>query len=113
MKALKNGHPVAILIDQKYNEGLEIPFFNQPAMTNPIAVQLAQKYNAPLIPIRMQRQPNGEQIINILPPVPTTNKDGTNIPVPDLLQTLHTMMEGWITNDPDQWLWLHRRWKKE
>ena len=112
MKALKNGNPVAILIDQKYNEGLEIPFFNQPAMTNPIALQLAQKYKCPLIPIRMQRQPDGQQILNILPPVPVTNKDGTDIPVPVLLQTLHTMMEGWIKNDPGQWLWLHRRWKK-
>jgi len=111
MQALKGGNPIAILIDQKYNEGLEIPFFDHPAMTNPIAIQLAQKYKCPLIPIRVERKGSAQFTLHILDPVPVKNTDGTPIPVEDMLKTLHTLLEGWITDRPGQWLWLHRRWK--
>ena len=111
LKAVKAGHPLAILIDQKYNEGLEIPFFGHPAMTNPIAVTLAQKYKRPLIPTRLNRIEKTQFTITVCDPIPTHHDDGTPIPIPEILQTLHTLMEGWITDNPDHWLWLHRRWK--
>ena len=49
MRAIKNKQFVGFMIDQKFNEGIEVPFFKRPAMTNPIFVQLAQKQNVPII----------------------------------------------------------------
>lgn len=55
MAALKERNFIGILVDQKYNEGVEARFFGRPAMSNPIAIMLCQKYNVPLVPIRNVR----------------------------------------------------------
>ena len=57
MRSLKENRHVGILIDQKYNEGIPALFFNRPAMTSPAFVQLAQKFNCPLVMARLERLP--------------------------------------------------------
>ncbi|MFP4098143.1 MAG: lysophospholipid acyltransferase family protein [Alphaproteobacteria bacterium] len=112
MQALKNKHTLGILIDQKYNEGIEIPFFERPAMTNPVAVQLAQRYRCPLVPLRIIRENNSCTFrIIIEPPLETIDENDNPRPVAHVLQDAHKLLESWITEKPEQWLWLHRRWK--
>lgn len=111
METIKQGGILGILIDQKYNQGLNVPFFGHPAMTNPFFVQLAQKYGAPLVPIRGIRLENGGFCLKIYPPVPTLEDNGTPRPIENVIQQAHTLLAGWIREKPEQWLWLHRRWK--
>ncbi len=111
MNAVRHGHVLGILIDQKYNQGLCVPFFGLPAMTNPFFVQLCQKYDSALIPIRGVRLHGATFRLEIHPPLSVMNTDGTPRPVEDIVAEAHTILEGWITQTPEQWLWLHRRWK--
>lgn len=111
IKALKAGHCAGILIDQKYNEGVSIPFFGMEAMTNPVFVQLAQKYKCALVPIRNERLEGIKFRLNIYEPLKVFEADGSSRPVEDVIKDAHSLLEGWIIERPEQWLWLHRRWK--
>jgi KDO2-lipid IV(A) lauroyltransferase len=108
MDVVKNGGALGILIDQKYREGINLPFFGLPAMTNPFFVQLAQKYNAPVIPIRCERLDGVHFRLTVYEPIPTQGRA-----VEDVLRETNALLEGWIRERPEQWLWLHRRWKDD
>lgn len=106
VRALQNGESLGILIDQKYNEGIVADFFNQPAMTSPAFVQLAQKFDLPLIPVRPERVKGCQFKITVYPPIPTKGRA-----IEDVVDDAHRLLETWIEERPGQWLWLHRRWK--
>ncbi len=110
MRALKNGDHLGMMIDQKYNEGLAVPFFGQPAMTNPVFVQMAQKYKAALIPIQNIRRDGPQFELVVHEPLVIFDADGAPLPVEDVIHSAHVVLESWIRENPGQWLWLHRRW---
>jgi len=107
MKAVKSGSNVGIMIDQKYNEGISIPFFGRDAMTNPVWAQLAQKFDRDIIPVRVVRD-DGVNLRVILNPPLDYKKDE---PVESIMLRANVVLEEWIKEKPSQWLWLHRRWK--
>lgn len=111
MNAMKAGESAGILIDQKYNEGLSVPFFGMEAMTNPIFVQLAQRYKCPLVPIRSERLEGSKFRLSVYEPITVFKEDGSPRPIEDVIKDAHTLLEEWIKERPEQWLWLHRRWK--
>ena len=106
MMALKEGRRIGILIDQKYNPGIEVPFFGQPAMTSLAFIQLAKKFNCPLIPIQVERIANQARFrVTVHPPLDLSKDDDT------LIAEAHNLLESWIKKAPANWLWLHKRWK--
>lgn len=105
MMALKQGRRIGILIDQKYNQGVEVPFFGQPAMTSLAFIQLAKKFNCPLIPVQVERLEGAHFRVTIHTPMDLSKDDAS------LIAEAHTLLEGWIKSRPAQWLWLHKRWK--
>lgn len=110
VKALKGGQTIGILIDQKYNEGIAVPFFDRPAMTSPAFVQMAQKYGTPLVPVQVERLDGARFRITFHEPLSLHNDDGSKRPEEDVIAEAHALLESWITDRPAQWLWLHRRW---
>lgn len=110
---LKAGRFLAILIDQKYNEGIAVNFFGRPAMTNPAFVQLAQRYDAPLVPVRCKRIKGSHFEIIAHDPLTLKDANGKNLPVEQVIAQAHKILESWIQDSPDQWLWLHRRWNSK
>jgi KDO2-lipid IV(A) lauroyltransferase len=107
---LKNKNFLAILIDQKYNEGISAPFFGRPAMTNPVFIHLAQKYKCPLIPVQCRRLKGANFEITAYPPLALTDSHGQNLPAETIAAAANGILENWIRQSPEQWLWLHRRW---
>ena len=107
VKALKDGMFIGMLIDQKYNEGVAVDFFGTPAMTSPIFVQLAQKFNCPVIPLRIERLSGCNFRITIEEPLDIENKTHEQI-----IGDFNARLETWIKDKPEQWLWLHKRWGK-
>jgi Kdo2-lipid IVA lauroyltransferase/acyltransferase len=105
--ALKEKRRIGILIDQKYNQGLPASFFGRTAMTSPAFATLAQKFDCPLHPARVERLGGANFRITILPAMETQGRA-----VEDIIAETHAMLEDWITERPGQWLWLHRRWRK-
>lgn len=107
MTALKEGRRIGILIDQKYNQGIEVPFFGKPAMTSLAFIQLAKKFNCPLIPVQVERIDNSAKFrVTVHKPLDLSKDDHT------LITEAHTLLEGWIRNAPANWLWVHKRWKQ-
>ncbi len=106
MDTIKSGGVLGILIDQKYREGIEMPFFGMPAKTNPFFAQLAQKYDAQILSIRCERLEGSQFRFTIYEPLAHEGKS-----VEEVITAAHGLLEGWIRERPDQWLWLHRRWK--
>ncbi len=104
MEKLKNGENIGILIDQKYNQGLAIPFFGRPAMTSDAFARMGQRIDCPVVPVRTERLEGAHFKITVYPPL---NPDE---PVETMIASAHSYLEAWISEKPGQWLWLHRRW---
>lgn len=105
LQVLKNKGTLGILVDQKYNEGINVPFFGLDAMTNPIAVKFAYKFNVPVMPYFIKRTDGVNFEIHCAPPLEIEGNGEA-----DVMAALHVQLEDWIKQQPEQWLWLHRRW---
>lgn len=106
VKILQSDGHIGALIDQKYNEGVEAPFLGRPAMTSTAFIQLAKKFDCPLMPLKMERTQGAHFKIELMAPIDISNDN-----IEDILQECHNHLEDWIKKKPEQWLWLHRRWK--
>jgi len=105
----KGGH-VGMLIDQKMNDGIPVPFFGRDAMTAPAAAQLALRLGIPLVPARTERLDGARFRVTVLPPVEPPATGNRNADVRILMERLNHLLEQWIRERPAEWLWLHRRW---
>jgi KDO2-lipid IV(A) lauroyltransferase len=113
MAHLRAGGYLAVLVDQKLNEGIECPFFGLPAMTSPAAAIFALHFNVPLIPAICRRIGPARLRLEIEPPLPHPNTGNKTENVALLTRAVNDTLERWIREKPGQWLWLHRRWPKD
>ena len=107
---LGNGGQVAMLIDQKLNEGIAVPFFGRDAMTAPALARLGLRYRCPLIPTRIERIGGCRFRLTIFPPIAFPKGNNRDAAVREIMTEVNAMVEGWVRERPDQWLWMHRRW---
>lgn len=106
VKCLREGHSVGILIDQKYNEGVNVPFFGHPAMTSPAFVQLARKFDCPVVPVQVRRLEGCHFRVTFHEALDMSQTDDK------VMLQAHNYLEGWIKQAPGQWIWMHKRWKQ-
>ena len=111
-EALKHGESVAFLNDQKFNEGLEVPFFGVGAMTLPGPTRLALKTGAPLIPMSIVRTNGTKFRVVIHDPIELQNTGNRDADVMAGLVKINTFVEDRIRENPTDWFWVHRRWPK-
>lgn len=108
---LRQGEPVAILIDQKLNTGQPVPFFGRDAMTATAIADLAIKYGYPIIPTRVERVSDTPSFrITFEAPVQWQKTDNAQADALTIMGKLHSIMEDWIRAHPSQWFWVHKRW---
>lgn len=107
---LRQGGHVAMLVDQKMNDGIPVPFFGRDAMTAPALAQLALKYRCPIVPCRIRRTGGARFHITFLPPMELPDSGDRQADVARLMAAVNALIEDWVRDDPAQWLWLHRRW---
>lgn len=102
---LKSGGMATILFDVRVIKSPRIPFLGKPALTSTSAADFALKFNALLVPYFGTRQPDGLSFrIEIEAPIPHSD--------PLAMTTEMTRrLEARITSNPEQWFWIHRRWK--
>lgn len=111
-RTLKSGRCLGMLVDQKLNDGIEATFFGQPAMTAHAFAQLALRLGCPLIPIRIERLGGPRFRVTVEPPIPHPASGDRATDVQELVQAVNDRLETWIRAHPEQWFWVHRRWKK-
>jgi KDO2-lipid IV(A) lauroyltransferase len=108
--ALKEGRRVGMLIDQKLNDGIAVPFFGRAAMSPPAAVQLALRHRCALIPVRLERLEGCRFRLTFMAPLVLTETGDRRRDVVAGMISVNRQLEEWIRARPGQWLWLHRRW---
>jgi len=108
MRALAKGQTIALMNDQKFNEGVAVPFFGHDAMTAPGPTRLAMKYGVPIV----RTGPARFRITFHEPFRPETTGDET-ADIQRSVQRITDFIEEQVRANPDQWFWQHRRWPKE
>lgn len=112
IKVLKSGGSVALLIDQDTRvKSAFVDFFGMPAATPVGATLMAMKTGAAVVPTYVHLGDDGLQHMHILPEIPMISTGDEERDMITNTQTLTTMIEGWIRQYPDQWVWMHKRWK--
>ena len=107
---LRHGGHLGLLVDQKLNEGVLIPFFGIPARTAPGYAALALKLNCKLILARTERLDGCRFRITIGEPMVLPNIGDKEADTNAILSTVNDALETWIRERPAQWLWIHKRW---
>lgn len=110
--ALKEGDSVALLNDQKFNQGISIPFFGVDAMTAPGPTRLALGAGAPIVLMSVIRD-KARFHVKIEPPITLTSSGDTTDDVHAGVRMITGFIENRIRETPPQWFWVHRRWPKE
>ncbi|MEM6899831.1 MAG: lysophospholipid acyltransferase family protein [Pseudomonadota bacterium] len=112
MKALGDGRAVALLNDQKFREGIAVPFFGHDAMTAPGPTRLAIRYNVPIIPVSTVRSGPACFIVTIHDPIWPASNGSIDERVRGTVIEITKFIEDRIRENPGQWFWMHRRWPK-
>ena len=107
VKLNNEGFSTALMIDQRVSEGIKSNFFNQKAFTTTIPAQLVKKYKIPVVPIFIERFDNIKFKITVVKPI---NFD-ENKSVEDITDYLNKILENFIKDKPNYWIWSHNRWK--
>jgi KDO2-lipid IV(A) lauroyltransferase len=115
LEALRANRMVAVLIDQNVQakDGIFVEFFGRPACTTTVAAALAVKTGCALVPCHARLLDDGRYRLILDPPVHWAPSGDRQADIAALTQRLTTVIEGWVREAPEQWLWLHRRWKTQ
>jgi KDO2-lipid IV(A) lauroyltransferase len=113
--ALRQGAVVANLLDQNMllRRGIFVDFFGHPACTTPAASLMARRSGAPTIVALAEQLPDGRARLTFEGPFPLPRTGHSAADVHAHTQQLVSVLEAHIRRRPDQWLWLHRRWKTQ
>jgi len=113
-KALDDGLGVAIMIDQDARErGIFVPFFGRPASTTPTPASIALRTGAPIVPASCVPAEKGVYRLRIQPAVDTGPTGDAEADIRRITAECTSILEEWIRERPELWLWMHRRWKTQ
>jgi KDO2-lipid IV(A) lauroyltransferase len=110
-EALQNGQHVAMLVDQYLTGGVEVTFFGRKTRANPMLARLLRQVECPIHGVRIIRLPGHRFRAELSEEVMPVRDAAGQIDVKGTTQAITSVVEGWIREYPDQWLWLHRRWR--
>jgi KDO2-lipid IV(A) lauroyltransferase len=106
VRFLRGGGMLAMAIDQHMRHGAPLTFLGVEAATALSAAELALRHDALLVPIYGVRQPDGLSFrVTIEAPVPAGTPEA-------MTQALNDSLERQVRRHPEQWFWIHRRWKR-
>ena len=108
---LDRGGHLGQLVDQHFTRGVVKRFMGGPAMGNPLLAKLARHHDCPVHGVRDVRLPNHRFRVELTPPLELPRDAEGQIDVAGATQAMTTVIEGWVREHPEQWLWMHRRWR--
>ncbi|MGZ3647974.1 MAG: lysophospholipid acyltransferase family protein [Syntrophales bacterium] len=112
-RLLRENNVIGILSDQNVaaDEGVFVNFFGRLACTGVGTAVLALQSGAPVLPAFMPRMPDGRYKLLILPPVEIARTDDYESDLVVNTQRFTKVVEDVVRQYPDQWFWIHQRWK--
>jgi KDO2-lipid IV(A) lauroyltransferase len=111
-RALERGGKVGMLVDQHDSRGVDVTFFGRACKASPLLAQLARHFDCPIHGSRVVRLADRNKFWGEItdPITPVRDADG-KIDIVGTTQTIANVVESWVREHPDQWLWQHRRWR--
>ncbi len=110
VKLIKKGKNIAMLVDQKQNDGISVPFFKKDSMTAPAIAHLAIKYDLPILPVSIAREKGASFTVEFFPPLKIENSGNIKENIKTIMIQINIFLENAIRKNPSQWLWVHKRW---
>ena len=110
-QALQNGQHVAMLVDQYLTNGVEVTFFGRKTTANPMLARLRRRVDCPIHGTRIIRLPNNRFRAELSEEVKPVFDASGQVDVQGTMQAITNVVEDWVREYPEQWLWLHRRWR--
>lgn len=111
VRALRDGETAGILVDQKMNNGIPVPFFGEDAMTAPAVATIALRYDLPIYAATVVRE-GGAHFTFKIERLTYTKTDDNKQDVITIMTDINARLEAWIRENPSQWFWMHNRWPK-
>lgn len=111
LEALQRGSHVAMLVDQYSVQGVPVTFFGRPTRANSLIARLARHIDCPIHGIRVVRHPGDRFQLQMTEALDAPRDESGKIDVERTMQAITDVVEGWVREHPEQWLWVHRRWK--
>lgn len=109
--ALERGEHLGMLVDQHFSRGVDVTFFGRRCKANPSIARLARQFDCPVVGVRVIRLPNRRLRIAAEGPFDLPRDAAGTIDVAQATQMITSVVERWIREHPEQWLWFHRRWR--
>jgi KDO2-lipid IV(A) lauroyltransferase len=110
-QALQKGQHVAMLVDQYLTGGVEVTFFGRRTKANPMLARLLRQVECPVHGTRVIRLPGNRFRAELTEEIPPVRDADGKIDVQGTTQKITSVVEDWVREHPEQWLWLHRRWR--
>lgn len=108
---LERGSHLGMLIDQHFTRGVPVTFMGRPALVNPVLAKFARRFQCPVHGVRVIRLPGHRFRLQLTPALDLPRDAEGDIDVQAAMQAMTTIVEGWVREFPEQWLWMHRRWR--
>ncbi len=109
--AVKRGAHIGMLVDQYYVRGVEVNFFGRKTNANPLIARLAQHFDCPIVGVRVIRLPGNRFTAELTDEIQPVRDAKGDVDIAATMQVITSVIEGWVREHPEQWLWLHRRWR--
>jgi len=112
LRVLRSGKVLGFMLDQnaKRDWGVFVDFFGQAACTSDGLAQIAAMTGSPIHPVFSRRMPDGSHLVEVGPEIPgPASRDPAEIL--RVTQDCTRRIEEFIRAYPEQWIWMHRRWR--
>ncbi|HTB45384.1 MAG TPA: lipid A biosynthesis lauroyl acyltransferase [Acetobacteraceae bacterium] len=109
--ALERGEHLGMLVDQRLSRGVDVTFFGRRCKANPTIARLARQFDCPVVGVRVIRLPDRRFRIVGEGPFALPRDAAGQVDVPATMQMITDVVERWVREHPEQWLWFHRRWR--
>lgn len=109
--ALRRNEVLGVLPDQNDIGGIFVPFFGRAAATAIGPAIMALHTGATVLPAFIHREPDNTHVVKIYPPIPYEKTGNRDADVRRLTMDINAAIERAIREHPEQWFWLHNRWK--
>ena len=111
-RVLESGGHVAMLVDQHYVNGVDVTFFGRRCKANPSIARLARHVDCPIHGTRVVRMPDRQHFrVDLTEAIEPVRDAAGKVDVAGTMQAITSVVEGWVREYPEQWLWVHRRWR--
>ena len=112
VRFLGDRYCIGLLMDQDAGaDGLSVNFLGKPSSTPKGPAALARLKGAPIVPILTYSEPSGKHLLKCYPYLELCKTDEREADVANMTKTLVTIIEEAIKERPQEWFWLHNRWK--